>query len=240
MRFGQEPGRPGPVEPLEPGGGRIVLGRAEDEYGEVVLARRDDVLELVVDGVFAMDTVHTATEEALAELTLSRLRGHGLRILVGGLGLGFTTATLLADPRVAAVDVIELHSSLVGWVRQGLVPSAKGLLEDPRLSVLIGDVVDVVPGLPRAGLDALLLDVDNGPGFLTHPANTAVYAPPFLVAAARALRRGGVLGVWSADAAPELAVALERACGECEEILLDVTRDGRNFTYAVYLAKVIR
>ena len=121
MRFGQEPGRPGPVEPLEPGGGRIVLGRAEDEYGEVVLARRDDVLELVVDGVFAMDTVHTATEEALAELTLSRLRGHGLRILVGGLGLGFTTATLLADPRVAAVDVIELHSSLVGWVRQGLV-----------------------------------------------------------------------------------------------------------------------
>jgi spermidine synthase len=221
-------------------GGRIVLGRAEDEHGEVVLARRDDVFELVVDGVFAMDTAHTATEESLAELALSRIRGQGLRILVGGLGLGFTTATLLGDPRVGAIDVIELHASVVGWLRQGLVPTAKGLLDDPRLTVRIGDVLDVVPALPRATLDALLLDVDNGPGFLTHPANTAVYAPPFLVAAARALRRGGVLGVWSADAAPELAVALERACGECEEILLDVTRDGRTFTYAVYLARVIR
>jgi spermidine synthase len=221
-------------------GGRVVLGRVEDEHGEVVLARRDDVLELVVDGVFAMDTAHTATEESLAELALSRVRGQGLRILVGGLGLGFTTATLLGDPRVGSVDVVELHASVVGWVRQGLVPSAKGLLDDPRLTVRIGNVLDVVPALPRATLDALLLDVDNGPGFLTHPANTAVYAPPFLVAAARALSRGGVLGVWSADAAPELAVALERACGECEEILLDVTRDGRTFTYAVYLARVIR
>jgi hypothetical protein len=82
--------------------------------------------------------------------------------------------------------------------------------------------------------------VDNGPGFLTHPGNTAVYSPPFLVAASRALVRGGVLGVWSADPAPELAVALERACGECEEVLLDVTRDGRTFTYAVYLARVVR
>ena len=221
-------------------GGRIVLGRAEDEFGEVVLARRDDVVELVVAGVFAMDTAHTATEQSLAELALGRVRGQGLRILVGGLGLGFTTATLLSDPRVGSVEVIELHSALVDWVRQGLVPSAKGLLDDPRLTVRIGDVLDVVPALPRGSMDALLLDVDNGPGFLTHPTNTAVYAPPFLVAAARCLRRGGVLGVWSADAAPELAVALERACGECEEILLDVTRDGRTFTYAVYLARVIR
>jgi spermidine synthase len=221
-------------------GRREELGRAEDEHGEVVLTRRDGVLELIVDGVFAMDTVHTATEQALATLALTRLHGAGLRVLVGGLGLGFTTATLLADPRVSHVEVVELHPALVGWVRQGLVPSAAGLLDDRRLVVRVGDVLDVVPALPRAGLDCLLLDVDNGPGFLTHPGNTAVYSPPFLVAASRALRRGGVLGVWSADAAPELAVALERACGECEEVLLDVTRDGRTFTYAVYIARVVR
>jgi spermidine synthase len=219
---------------------RQVLGRAEDEHGEVVLTRRDDVLELVVDGVFAMDTAHSATEESLANLVLSRLRGTDLRIMVGGLGLGFTTAALLADPRVAQVDVIELHPALIEWVRQGLVPSARGLLDDKRVTVRAGNVLDVVPALPRAGFDALLLDVDNGPGFLTHPGNTAVYSPAFLTAAARALQRGGILGVWSADAAAELAVALERACGECEEVLLDVTRDGRTFTYAVYLARVVR
>jgi spermidine synthase len=218
----------------------VILGRAEDAYGEVVLARHDDVLELVVDGVFAMDTTHTASEQALASLALARLRGRGLRVLIGGLGLGFTTATVLADPRVGQVDVVELHPALVEWVRQGLVPPAKGLLEDPRLRMQVGDVLDVVPALPRGGLDALLLDVDNGPGFLTHPSNTAVYSPPFLAAASRSLARGGVLGVWSADPAAELAVALERACGECEEVLLDATRDGRTFTYAVYLARVIR
>jgi spermidine synthase len=223
-----------------PGPGRVVLGRSRDEHGELLLAERDGILELIVDGVFAMDTAHTATEQALASLALSRLRGTGLRLLVGGLGLGFTTATLLDDPRVTHVEVVELHAALVDWAQQGLIPSARGLLADPRLTVRIGDVLDVVPALPRAGLDALLLDVDNGPGFLTHPGNTAVYAAPFLVAAARALRRGGILGVWSADAAPELAVALERACGECEEVLLQVTRDGRTFTYAVYIARVVR
>jgi spermidine synthase len=224
----------------DPPRGRVVLGRARDEHGEVVLARRDDILELIVDGVFAMDTAHTASEEALASLALARLSGPDLRILVGGLGLGYTTATLLADPRVGRVEVVELHAALVDWVRRGLVPSATGLLDDRRLGVVVGDVLDVVPALPRGGLDALLLDVDNGPGFLTHPGNTAVYTPPFLVAAARALRRGGVLGVWSADPTAELAVALERACGECEEILLDTARDGRTFTYAVYLARVVR
>jgi spermidine synthase len=136
--------------------------------------------------------------------------------------------------------VVELHGALVDWAKQGLIPAAAGLLDDPRLTVRVADVLDVVPALPRGSFDALLLDVDNGPGFLTHPSNTAVYSPPFLVAGARALRRGGILGVWSAEPAAELAVALERACGECEEILLDVTRDGRTFTYAVYLARVVR
>lgn len=220
--------------------GRVIIDRVEDQHGEIVLARHHDVLELIVDGVFAMDTADTASEQALATLALARLRGRGLRVFVGGLGLGFTTATLLADSRVGHVEVVELHAALVEWTRRGLIPSAKGLLEDPRLTVRVADVLDVVPALPRGDLDALLLDVDNGPSFLTHPGNTAVYSPPFLVAASRALVRGGVLGVWSADPAAELAVALERACGECEEVLLDVTRDGRTFTYAVYLARVVR
>jgi hypothetical protein len=228
----------------------VVLARETDETGEVVLRRRGDVLELVVDGVFAMDTVHSATEQALASLALRRLgRSYrastqpgrpgdppgGVDVLVGGLGLGFTCATLLADPRVRTLTVVEMHAALVGWTRLGLIPPAEGVLDDARVTTVVGDVLDVVPALAARSLDALLLDVDNGPGFLTHPGNTAVYGPPFLAAAARTLRPGGVLGVWSADPAPELALALERACGACDEVLLDVTREGRDFTYAVYL-----
>lgn len=203
-----------------------------------MLRRRGPVTELVVNGVFAMDSARTDTEQALARLALGALPegASGLQVVVGGLGLGFTCRTLLADPRVGRVVVVELHRALVDWTRAGIVPTATGLLDDPRVEVVVGDVVEVVPSLPRGGADALLLDVDNGPAFLVHAANTAVYFPPFLRAAAAALRQGGVLGVWSADPAPDLAQALERICGSCTEHLLQVERDGREFTYAVYLA----
>lgn len=220
----------------------VVVARRTDPDGEIVLRRRGDVTELVVDGVFAMDSVHTDTEKALARLALQALperRGPGapgLEVVVGGLGLGYTCRALLADPRVGRVVVVELHQALVDWVRDGLVPPARGVLDDPRVEVVVGDVVDVVPALPAGCVDAVLLDVDNGPAFLVHAANTAVYAPPFLRAAAAALRPDGVLGVWSADPAPELALVLERICGACAEHLLHVQRDGRDFTYAVYLA----
>jgi spermidine synthase len=222
-------------------GSRVVV-RADDGIAELALLRRraptGDVLELVVDGVFAMDTEQTETERALAGLALDQLGSDDLHVVVGGLGLGYTTATLLADPRVTRVDVVELHAPLVRWVREGLVPPARGLLDDPRVHVRIGDVADAVPELPPSSVDALLLDVDNGPGFLVHPGNTRVDAAPFLSAAARVLRPGGVLGVWSAEASAELALVLERTCGSCEEVLLDVDREGRTFTYAVYLARV--
>jgi spermidine synthase len=196
--------------------GAVVVARARDAAGEIVLRRRGDLVELIVDGVFAMDSAHTETEEALAALALQRLSGNGLHIVVGGLGLGFTTRRLLAEPRVRRIDVVELHAPLVRWVGEGLVPAVRGLLDDPRVVVRLGDVRDVVPALAPRSVDAVLLDVDNGPGFLVHPANATVYGPAFVTAAARTLRPRGVLGVWSADPSPDLAVTVERACGACD------------------------
>jgi spermidine synthase len=222
----------GRVDGAEATGSRVVA-RADDGIAELALLRRrtphGDVLELVVDGVFAMDTEQTETERALATLALEQLGGDRLHVVVGGLGLGYTTSTLLAEPRVRRVDVVELHAPLVQWVREGRVPAVQGLLDDPRVHVTVADILDAVPGLPPASVDMLV-----------HPGNTRVYAAPFLTAAARALRSGGVLGVWSAEASAELALVLERTCGSCEEVLLDVVRDGRSFTYAVYLARVGR
>src|SRR3954463_10356425 len=236
-----ERGRDGPGTERWGGSSRIVV-RADDGIAELALLRRrapaGDVLELVVDGVFAMDTEQTETEQALAGLALEQLGGDDLHVVVGGLGLGYTTATLLADPRVTRVDVVELHEPLGRWLRDGVVPAARGVLDDPRVHVTVGDVADAIPALPAASVDALLLDVDNGPGFLVHPGNPRISAAPFLAAAARLLRPAGVLGVWSAEASTELALVLERTCGSCEEVLLDVDREVRTFTYAVYLARV--
>jgi spermidine synthase len=223
----------------DPDGTRpVTLARAQDEHGEVALRRRGAVLELVVDGVFAMDTVDASTEAELAALALDRLPTSTQRIavLVGGLGLGFTTRHVLADPRVGRVVVAELHAVLVEWVRAGAVPPAAGLLDDPRVEVVVGDVRDTVEAAPRAAFDAVLLDVDNGPGFLVHARNAAVYAAPFLATVASRLRPGGVLAVWSADPAPTLRDVLADVVGPCEEVLRSLTRDGRALTYATYVA----
>jgi spermidine synthase len=217
------------------------LARAEGPRGEVALRRRttDDGgthLELVVDGVFAMDDVDTTTERALATEALRRLPGRDLRVLVGGLGLGWTAATALAEPRVGTVEVAELHAPLVRWAAEGRLPALP--LGDPRLRVRTGDVADVLAE-HDGRWDAVLLDVDNGPGFLVHPSNDALYRPAGLAAAVAALRPSGVLAIWSSTPAPRLRESLARlpATADAEQLLLPVTRDGRVSTYAVVLAR---
>ena len=219
-----------------------VLGRAAGPHGETVLRRRGDVVELVVDGTFTMDTADTSTEAELARLTLDRLARsgpapeEGWRVAVGGLGLGVTTGTLLADGRVGRIELVELDVALAGWVRAGLVPGADGLLDDARVRLHLGDVADVLPAMAAGSLDAVLLDVDNGPDFLVHAGNARIYTGGFLGGVANRLRPGGVLAVWAADPAPALQEVLGRVCaGGCEEVRLPVTRGRRSFEYAVYL-----
>lgn len=218
----------------------VEVARADTGRGEVALRRRGQVLELIVDGVFAMDTVDVASERALAALALDRLRvgdGRGLEVVVGGLGLGYTGQRVLEDPRVQSLLLVELHGALVDWARRGLLPDAARVLADPRVRVLVADVLDAVPALAHASADAVLLDVDNGPGFLVHRHNARAYATPFLTAALRVVRPGGVLGIWSAQPEPALAEDLGRLCAQCEEMSIPLTRDGRHLEYAVYLAR---
>ncbi len=223
----------------------VDLGRAPAVGGgELVLRRREgagphggDVLELVVDGVFAMDTVDVSTELELAGQTLRRLGGRDWRVVVGGLGLGYTLRELLADRRVASVQVVELEPALVQWVRDGLVPPAAGVLDDPRVDVVLADVADYLHGLPPASVDAVLLDVDNGPEFLVHGSNAALYEARSLSRTLGVLRPGGVLAVWCAGRSPALADALAAAAGSVEEIPLTVRRESRVLAYALYLAR---
>jgi len=217
----------------------LELGRASGDHGEVLLRRRGAVTELVVDGVFAMDDVDTSTERALATEALLRCPGGELRVLVGGLGLGWTAATVLADPRVAAVEVAELQPALVGWAAEGLLPGLP-LLPATRLTLRVADVADVLAGSPQT-FDAVLLDVDNGPAFLVHESNAGLYADAGLAAAVAALRPGGVLAIWSSDPAPELADRLRTLPGttDVEHVVLPVERDGRRFDYAIVLARAV-
>jgi spermidine synthase len=219
-----------------------VLRRASGAHGEVVLRRRTGpdgtvVTELIVDGVFAMDDVDTSTERALATETLRRCPGEELRVLVGGLGLGCTAATVLAEPRVAEVDVAELQPALAGWAADGLLPGLPPLPAD-RLTLHVTDVAVPLVRSPRRW-DAVLLDVDNGPAFLVHQSNAGLYEEAGLTTALDALRPGGLLAIWSSGPAPALADRLATLPGtvDVEHLLLPVERAGRRFDYAIVFAR---
>lgn len=213
------------------------VARASSPRGELVLRLRDDGhLELRANGVFVMDTLEHTSERALAERALALTDDSDLRVLVGGLGLGFTLAAVLEDARVARCTVVEIEPDLVGWLRDGTVPHGPPLLADPRVDVRVADVADVL----RAGApsyDLVLLDVDNGPGYLVHDANLALYAPPSLTTVRSALAPGGRLVVWSAAPAPELEGALREVFGNAAEHPYDAPGHGRVGRYFLYSAR---
>ena len=200
--------------------------RVNDEV--VVRTRADGATELRVNGVFVMDDVETSSERLLAERALA----HGARdVLVGGLGLGFTARALL-DGDVDRLVVAELHGEVVDAVRGG-AGAGPDVLADPRCTVVVDDVLAVVAAQPSASLDAVLLDVDNGPDFLVHDANAAVYGTDGLASAARALRAGGLLAVWSmADSAP-LRAAMGGLLVDVDADAVPVTLQGREEHYWV-------
>ena len=156
-------------------------GAGESERGELVLRQRTEpdgstTLELRANGVFVMDTRETSSERALAREALARHETPGT-VLVGGLGLGFTLAEVLADPRVRRVVVAEIEPALVGWLRDGTVPHGPALLSDPRVEVRGRRRGAACLAAAHAAYDLVLLDVDNGPGYLVHDTNAALYTP---------------------------------------------------------------
>lgn len=182
-----------------PDGGRLVLWERNGEY------------VIRVDGRELMSSRAHGSEEEMARLACAALAGVAApRVLVGGLGLGYTLrAALDALPADAAVTVAEIVPAVVDWNRTVLAPLAGRPLDDPRVAVEVADVAALVR---RATVrwHAILLDVDNGPEGLTRPANQALYSEPGLATLRRALTRGGVLAVWSAAPDPAFQARLRK------------------------------
>jgi spermidine synthase len=218
----------------------VTLARDDGVAGEVALRQRiggdgQPVFELIVNGRFLMDTAESSTESMLSQVVLDR-HPNPRQVLMGGLGLGVSLRALLADRRVEHVVVVEIEQLVVGWLRSGLIPAARPAVADPRVEIVVADVTHVLQEAAGGRYDAVLLDVDNGPGFLVRPENAALYEPPALAHAARVLRPGGLLAVWSADPSPGLAAALEAVVGPTDRIERTVWRDGRRVSYSLYVA----
>src|SRR4051794_33701293 len=135
------------------------LAVAQTPRGELVLRRQGDVLELISNGTFLMDTSSGASERALAALGLDG-QPPGARVLIGGLGVGFTLAAAL-EFDVAEVVVVEIEPDVVEWNRQWW-PPGRAALDDRRVRVVVDDLARFLATTAHT-YDAVLLDVDNGP-----------------------------------------------------------------------------
>ena len=230
----------------------MIIARAESVRGEVVLRRRPTaagpVDELIVNGAFAMDSAETASERELG-----RTAKDARRVLLGGLGLGYTAEEVLT-PSVLRLDIVELEPTLIEWAKLGVTGVLQRVASDPRVRFYAGDIADVLderppaepaeaphrlsatsgPASPTGPWDAILLDVDNGPDFLIHPQNADLYAGPLLAAAYRQLTPGGVLAIWCQGMAPSLDSAL-RQLGEGVGVRrLHAIRGARHLEYVIY------
>lgn len=180
--------------------------------GEISLRRRRipaigerDIYEVKLGEEFLMSSLFVAAEEALADLALARLEREPLNVVVGGLGLGYTAAAALRDPRIERLTIVEYLEPVIRWHREEKIPLGATLNADPRSQFLHGNFFELAADPSgfdpeRGPVDAVLLDIDHSPEAFLHGDNASFYTQGGLSALAQQLTAGGVFALWSTEA----------------------------------------
>jgi len=189
------------------------LGEARTPNGSVLALYRHDGAYLIrADGVELMSSRRHLSEDRLAEVACVPLQSTpSVRVLIGGLGLGFTLREALRVlPADAEVVVAELLAEVIEWNANAEYDLSADAMRDPRVRVVHDDVVNVLVANPD-GFDAIMLDTDNGPDGMLMSENARLYIAKGIVTTIAALRKGGVIAYWSVEDDPKFARALQRA-----------------------------
>ena len=198
-----------------------LLGRAQTPGGgaELVLRQRDTEFSIRADNLELMNSRVYGSEEAMAKLGCQNLSKHPRpRVLIGGLGMGYSVRTaldILGDN--AQVVVAELVPAVVEWNRGVLADLAGRPLDDRRVELHVGDVVQLIK-TARSEYDAIMIDVDNGAESIVRKGNDWLYSLPGLTTTYAALRPGGTMAMWSAGPQPAFVRLLRRAGFEVDEV----------------------
>ncbi len=222
--------------------------------GELTLRRRldpgtgEEIHEIKLNDEFLMSSLFTVAEVELARLALAELPQAPLDVVVGGLGLGYTAQTVLEQPDVGSLVVVDALGEVIEWHEQGLIPAGKALAADPRCRLVHGDFFAMLrsgqgfdPATPGRMFDAIIVDIDHSPRHLLHPDNADFYEPEGLQRLAGLLRTGGVFALWSNDPPDEEFMAtLSTVFPDVRAEIISFPNhlQGRDSTNTVYLAKV--
>ncbi|NMT62562.1 polyamine aminopropyltransferase [Marinobacter orientalis] len=179
--------------------------------GEITLRRRRipalgdrDIYEVKLGEEFLMSSMFVDAEVALADLGLGAVEGGALRVVVGGLGLGYTAEAALKHERVSELLVVDALDTVIHWHQQEKVPLGRVLNEDPRCRYVLGSFFDLAvsesgfdPEAPGKLFDAILLDIDHSPRALLNDSSASFYTAESLGRMASHIRPGGVFAMWS-------------------------------------------
>lgn len=191
-----------------------VIDHVESPIGVFILRERTapvpGVIELTLEHQFLMSSAVTDSERELATRAIAMHGGRDLDVLVGGLGLGYTSKAALDSDRVARVEVVELIQGIIGWVERGIIPLGKELMADARFHATQGDVFERLRGPAARTHDLLLIDVDHSPDERLGETSDSFYSHGALVLAARHLKPGGVFALWSTSESPAFEAELRK------------------------------
>lgn len=209
-----------------------------DGSGTLRLKQRGSEFSIMLGSNELMNSRLSGSEEALAKLVCDRLGPRpAMRMLIGGLGMGFTLRAALAClPADATAEVAELIPAVATWARGPMAALFAGCLDDPRVALNVADVAAVIAAGKRR-YDAILLDVDNGPEGLTVAGNDQLYAARGLHEAKAALRPGGILAVWSSGPDHGFTRRLRAAGFAVEEVTARARRTGGGARHVIWLAR---
>lgn len=215
------------------------LATARTPEGSILtLHERPPHFYLRVNGQPLMATNASISEAVLAEVSCARLRQQkSPRILIGGLGFGYTLRRVLeiVGPQ-AAVHVVELLPEVVAWNREFLGAINGALLADSRVTVTVADVFHTITQAPAGSYDTILLDVDNGPIAMVQDGNGRLYQPHGFAAITRALKPGGRVTFWSASPDPAFAKRLVQAGFNVEIVAAKAHAHARRSDHTIFAA----
>ena len=215
-----------------------ILDSADTAIGQIYLSRRELlnqpgawVYSVEINGRLLMSSVSPRSERQLATSALAKhRRSDGLRVLIGGLGLGYTAQATLESSRPSTGRVVDRMDFVIRWLKEGLLPLSEQLNADERLELVQGDVYAELLGPASATWDLILIDVDHSPDDPLDAASCAFYSAEGQKRVAGHLAPGGVLGVWSAHDSDSFAAVLDLTYPETsrEQVRWTIEHEGES------------